>query len=300
MRRDADVGARVEQQVERGARSSRASPGSPVGDLRRLDVDALAEPDVEARGRRAPGCRRPSAAGRPAARCRRSRAPPRAARGRAGACRRSSTSPPCRCGRSCRHRGQLDDVLEVLAEDVVVEASARARSASRSRSSRALLADRAKTSSVRARDRPGLVGCVISSPRTSIVAIFPAVFRFLTTWQASVELGARDVARRDAPDHRLRHRRHDPDDRLVEDAHVSRMNPWRAALTSATASGKSTRMASRSAIACSSGPPAGEIWLRRGGRQLDRRVQRQGRELLASAPPARTRPGAPRTPADSA
>src|SRR5919201_5777922 len=33
------------------------------------------------------------------------------------------------------------------------------------------------------------------------------------------------------------------------------MNPWRAALTSATASGKSTRIASRSAIACSSGPP---------------------------------------------
>ena len=33
------------------------------------------------------------------------------------------------------------------------------------------------------------------------------------------------------------------------------MNPWRAALTSATASGKSTRIASRSAIACSSGGP---------------------------------------------
>ena len=35
----------------------------------------------------------------------------------------------------------------------------------------------------------------------------------------------------------------------------SRMNPWRAALTSATASGNRTRMASRRAIACSSGPP---------------------------------------------
>src|SRR6478735_6894677 len=33
------------------------------------------------------------------------------------------------------------------------------------------------------------------------------------------------------------------------------MNPWRAALTSATASGKSTRIASRIAIACSSPPP---------------------------------------------
>src|SRR5689334_12800650 len=33
------------------------------------------------------------------------------------------------------------------------------------------------------------------------------------------------------------------------------MNPWRAALTSATASGNSTRIASRSASACSSAPP---------------------------------------------
>src|SRR5690242_15507118 len=33
------------------------------------------------------------------------------------------------------------------------------------------------------------------------------------------------------------------------------MNPWRAALTSATASGNRTRIASRSAIACSSAPP---------------------------------------------
>src|ERR1700693_745103 len=33
------------------------------------------------------------------------------------------------------------------------------------------------------------------------------------------------------------------------------MKPWRAALTSATASGKSTRIASRKAIACSSAPP---------------------------------------------
>src|SRR5579872_1427642 len=35
------------------------------------------------------------------------------------------------------------------------------------------------------------------------------------------------------------------------------MNPWRAALTSATASGNSNRIASRSAIACSSTPPCG-------------------------------------------
>src|SRR5581483_3627862 len=37
------------------------------------------------------------------------------------------------------------------------------------------------------------------------------------------------------------------------------MKPWRAALTSATASGNSTRMASRRASACSSGPPAASM-----------------------------------------
>ena len=58
------------------------------------------------------------------------------------------------------------------------------------------------------------------------------------------------------------------------------MNPWRAALTSATASGKSTRIASRIAIACSSGRPELHLRERRGG-QLDGGVQRQRRELLA-------------------
>ena len=37
------------------------------------------------------------------------------------------------------------------------------------------------------------------------------------------------------------------------------MKPWRAALTSATASGKSTRIASRRAIACASGAPSTAI-----------------------------------------
>src|SRR4051794_12268685 len=40
------------------------------------------------------------------------------------------------------------------------------------------------------------------------------------------------------------------------------MKPWRAALTSATASGKSTRIASRSATACSSALPEGWSWER--------------------------------------
>ena len=62
---------------------------------------------------------------------------------------------------------------------------------------------------------------------------------------------------------------------------ASRMKPWRAAETSATASGKSTRMASRSAIACSSTVPVGSIAAKRRRGQVDRGVQRQRRELLA-------------------
>ena len=59
------------------------------------------------------------------------------------------------------------------------------------------------------------------------------------------------------------------------------MKPWRAAETSATASGKSTRIASRSWSACSSTEP-GRLHLReRRLGQLDRGVERQRRELLA-------------------
>src|SRR5262249_25641170 len=48
---------------------------------------------------------------------------------------------------------------------------------------------------------------------------------------------------------------------LADPAHCypSRMKPWRAALTSATASGKSTRIASRNATACWSLEPSGLI-----------------------------------------
>ena len=61
----------------------------------------------------------------------------------------------------------------------------------------------------------------------------------------------------------------------------SRMKPWRAALTSATASGKSTRIASRSATACSSTPPCAWICESAADGQLDGGVERQRRELLA-------------------
>ena len=59
------------------------------------------------------------------------------------------------------------------------------------------------------------------------------------------------------------------------------MNPWRAALTSATASGKSTRIASRRAIACSSARALRLNLRERRGGQLDGGVERQRRELLA-------------------
>ena len=59
------------------------------------------------------------------------------------------------------------------------------------------------------------------------------------------------------------------------------MNPWRAALTSATASGNSTRIASRIATACSSAGPSMPHLRERGRGQLDGGVQRQRRELLA-------------------
>ena len=59
------------------------------------------------------------------------------------------------------------------------------------------------------------------------------------------------------------------------------MKPWRAALTSATASGKSTRMASRIAIACSSGVPA--TWTCESAAEVSSTAvfERQRRELLA-------------------
>ena len=59
------------------------------------------------------------------------------------------------------------------------------------------------------------------------------------------------------------------------------MNPWRAALTSATASGKRTRIASRSAVACSSEPPVGCICFSAAAVSSTAGAQRQCRELLA-------------------
>ena len=61
----------------------------------------------------------------------------------------------------------------------------------------------------------------------------------------------------------------------------SRMKPWRAALTSATASGKSTRIASRSAIACSSTPPVGWTCASAAAVSSTAVFERQRRELLA-------------------
>src|SRR5205807_5291282 len=70
---------------------------------------------------------------------------------------------------------------------------------------------------------------------------------------------ARDVPRGEELHHRLRDRGEQADDGAVEQGHgarcYSRMKPWRAALTSATASGKRTRIASRRATACASVVP---------------------------------------------
>ena len=59
------------------------------------------------------------------------------------------------------------------------------------------------------------------------------------------------------------------------------MKPWRAAETRATASGKSTRIASRRASACASAVSFGLNLRERGRGQLDGRVQRERRVLLA-------------------
>src|SRR5581483_4126436 len=77
-----------------------------------------------------------------------------------------------------------------------------------------------------------------------------------------LEQRPRDVGRSERAHEPPRNCRQGADDRAVEERHrrrilglrrqLSRMNPWRAALTSATASGNSTRIASRRAIDCSS------------------------------------------------
>src|SRR5207245_6094727 len=76
-----------------------------------------------------------------------------------------------------------------------------------------------------------------------------------------LQLGPCDVALGQLLHDGPRNRREETDDRAVEDHYRSRMKPWRAAETSATASGKSTRMASRRAIACSSALPTTWIWV---------------------------------------
>ena len=73
------------------------------------------------------------------------------------------------------------------------------------------------------------------------------------------------------------------------------MNPWRAALTSATASGKSTRIASRSAIACSSAPPVDLDAARAPPRSARPPCSASASRTARAAPPAPTRPAARRT-----
>ena len=73
------------------------------------------------------------------------------------------------------------------------------------------------------------------------------------------------------------------------------MKPWRAALTSATASGKSTRIASRIAIACSSAVPLRRRSARAPPRSARPRCSASASRTARAAPPAPTRPAARRT-----
>ena len=78
------------------------------GDLRRLLVRALADPDPVAAARSPPSRPAPCGAGRPGGRCRRCRTTGAAA-GRCRSCAACASSPPCRCARSrptCARRVQ--------------------------------------------------------------------------------------------------------------------------------------------------------------------------------------------------
>jgi hypothetical protein len=57
-------------------------------------------------------------------------------------------------------------------------------------------------------------------------------------------------------DRRKREERQHPEEGSLAQCQLWRMNPWRAAETSATASGNKTRIASRSARACASDGPS--------------------------------------------
>src|SRR3954452_2481126 len=97
----------------------------------------------------------------------------------------------------------------------------------------------------------------ISSPSTSIVAIFPSALSFRTTATASSSVGpamygAENICTTGFGTAGSRRTRARSSSVMRARVYVSRMKPWRAALTSAPASGNNSRIASRSAIACSS------------------------------------------------
>ena len=127
-------------------------------------------------------------------------------------------------------------------------------------------------------------GRAISSPSTSTVARMPSALSDATTRRASASVEPamygdatrRTTDRGTAGSTRTTARSNN----LTDRGSYSRMKPWRAAETRATASGKRTRIASRSCIACASTAAGGrDLGERRLG-QVHRRRQRQGRELL--------------------
>ena len=114
---------------------------------------------------------------------------PPGARDTAGACRRSSTSPPCRSGRSCRSRPRCATTSRRFSRQRSYESSSpSAVSLTLTFESSAALSIAAKTSSYACAIARVSSSCVISSPSTSTVAIFPPPLRPRTHSTASASV----------------------------------------------------------------------------------------------------------------
>ena len=222
VRRDADVAPAVEQRVEAADEAARTCrrPGRRSPPARRRCPCRAARSGAAARGRR---CRQRALEIRlehdpdvvaPAA---------RGARGRARACRRCSSSPPCRCGRTC---------LGAAASSTSSPSSARQRSRSSLRPSAGQLdadvrvepvaVDRREHIVIGVGDRLRLVRPRHFLAETSTVASFPSAFSAATVRRASSSVAPGDVRRGEPLHDRPRDRGQQVDDRAVEEAHRAR------------------------------------------------------------------------------
>ena len=221
--------------------------------------------------------------------------------------RRSSTSPPCRCARSCRARPRRHDRLEVVAAELLVELEPEPGQLERDVRVEPLVARSARARRGSPRDRARLVRARDLLAEHVDRRQLPLGVQPRDDAHRVVERAARRCSAPRAAARPARHGRQQPDEgrstivrsidveRATGDVTISRMKPWRAALTSATASGKRTRIASRRAIACSSAlPVTRHLRERRRGRARPRCSASASRTARA-APPAPTRPAARRT-----